>query len=763
MLRAVRRAAFLLAFLIACSGGDDPAPAPTSSGAPLTLEVSPDAAPWQDLPDRTAVADERYPWDNFMTKDTLNSEYEFRVRPPAPGLMAQWEQFQQDPIGGILNKGKVDFWIIAQLYRNGTVSRDKKDEVVAQLRARLAELPPDDAYKANLVVGLIHLGFDDVALDEIVKYKDEPWFAENWDANFYSGTLLFRNRQYDDAVPFLERALELHPDPWGRLWLRTALTQVPDSEARRDELFRFGDHVGGGEPQDLPFTDVADPMGIRRWHLAGAVSWIDVDNDHFLDLVANGVFAHPELYRFTPGTGYVLTDDPVLADVQNTPPGNVAADFDNDGFTDLYMTQAAWFSAGPNRVFQNDGGTGFVDRTRTSGDAPLIEQNSCGAAALDFDRDGLVDLAVTGTQGATLRLLRNKGDFVFEDVSEQAGILPLVAVTVGLAVGDFDGNGYPDVFVNSFSDPNPANWQRPENLAGAMSFPNQLYLNKGDGTFEEIADSAGVAWGTPAGFAAWSFDYDLDGDLDILATSFVNPQDQVIKGFQEKLPHGGEYMPTALYRNEGDGRRFTNVAAEAGFLPASYMGAQFVDFELDGDLDVVLGPGSHPLPYMQPLFFYRNDGGGSFTNIANLDDPTIFGKFHGTAFADYDRDGDPDLFVNNGGVMLNDRWRDLFLENTTANAGWVHLKLVGTDSNRSAIGARVEVDAGGRTLVQEVAAGQGFSSTNSPFLIFGLGPERATGEVRIRWPSGAKQTLPALASGQAIVVTEGSDELVRVY
>jgi len=176
-----------------------------------------------------------------------------------------------------------------------------------------------------------------------------------------------------------------------------------------------------------------------------------------------------------------------------------------------------------------------------------------------------------------------------------------------------------------------------------------------------------------------------------------------------------------------------------------------------------LGPGSHSLKNMQPLFMYRNDGNDKFTNITPLDDPTYFGKLHGMAFADVDRDGDPDLYVNNGGVMLSDHWRDLFLENTIEGKRWLHIGLVGTKSNHSAIGARVFVRVGKRTLLQQMTSGEGFGGTNSQYLIFGLDTAEAVNEVEIHWPSGLKQKLGPLKADQALVVTEGSASLRRIY
>ncbi|MDP6947282.1 MAG: CRTAC1 family protein, partial [Myxococcota bacterium] len=285
--------------------------------------------------------------------------------------------------------------------------------------------------------------------------------------------------------------------------------------------------------------------------------------------------------------------------------------------------------------------------------------------------------------------------------------------------------GWTDIFVNSLS---PAEAEKRKYEA-----PNALYINNGDGTFREEGQKRGVAEGTGFGFATWMFDYDNDGDLDILATNFVEGDLEVLDGFQVVRKWDGTiYGGPALYKNDGSGH-FTNIAQAAGFVPASIMGAQFVDMDLDGDLDVILGPGSHPLWNMQPLFMYRNNGNDTFTNVTPLDQPEYFGKFHGTAFADMDRDGDPDVIVNNGGIQLNDRFRDLVLENTTEGKNWLHVKLVGTKANRSGVGSRITARFGDRQLLQEVSAGEGFSSTNTPYLIFGLGDAPKVDSLVIDW------------------------------
>ncbi|MEC9072070.1 MAG: CRTAC1 family protein, partial [Myxococcota bacterium] len=430
------------------------------------------------------------------------------------------------------------------------------------------------------------------------------------------------------------------------------------------------------------------------------------------------------------------------------------------------------FGAGPNRVLRNDGGKGFTSITEC-GDAALSKQNSVGASALDYDRDGLVDIAVSGSKGGTVRLLRNKGDFVFEETTEAAGLKAKWFPSVHLTTGDVNDDGYPDIFVSVIGN-------------------NQLYINQKDGTFKEESNDRGVSRGSPVGFATYMFDADGDGDMDIMEATFAMASAKFMGGFgdfpaesfQAPVPSTPTMKPSALYINDGEGY-FINASISvdddpetpenearvpAGFAPASVMGAQFIDFDLDGDMDAVFGPGSHPMENMQPLLVYRNDGMTEgenphlkFTNVVPLSNPRYFGKFHGIGFADVDRDGDPDLYANNGGVILADRWRDLFLENTTSGKRWLHLRLEGVKSNKSAIGARVRVSVGDRVLTQEVAAGQGFGSTNSPYLIFGLGTSDMVDAVEIRWPSGGEQRLPALGADQALVVTEGVDELRRVY
>ena len=724
-------------------------PGPARASA-ILLAVDPSIPKIGPLPDRTGGVTPREPWDNFVPHEPLTLSFS------RPKLAALMDTYRKDFLGTLIRNGSVNFQLIHTFYREGFVSREDRPRQLARMLAWIDAQPGParDGYKGNLIVALAHIGFEEEALELATRWKTEAWFAKSWDANAYVGRLLFRWGRYPEAVPFLEAATAVNDDGWDDVWLRMALQALdaPEAQAKREKVFAFGEHLGPDDPALFPFRDRTDAWGFGRWALAGSMAFIDVDNDTFLDLVLTGTYYSPEFYRFVPGTGFVREESAPLTELANVVPGALAADFDNDGFTDLYLASAAWFGAGTNRMLKNDGGKGFIDVSDKG--AALGDHKSVSSAALDFDRDGLVDIAVSGMKGSPSRLLRNKGGFEFEDVSAAAGInLDPKRFCVHVTAGDVNGDGWQDYFVNCFTN-------------------SELYINQKDGTFKNESKGRGIKQGRAHGFGTWMFDYDNDGDLDILAAVFADLTADFMGGFgafppehlREEHPDEGIFIPSLLYQNDGEGY-FEEIGKEAGFMTLPVMGAQFIDMELDGDPDVILGPGSHPLHNMQPLFVYRNDGDDHFTNVVPYStSPHLWGKNHGLAFADVDRDGDPDLYVNNGGVMLSDHWRDVFLENTTTGKHWLHVGVVGTASNKSAIGARITVTAGGgRKLMAEKAAGQGFGGTNSPYLIFGLDTVDWVEGIEIRWPNGETQAVGPLEADQAIIVTEGSGTLRRIY
>jgi hypothetical protein len=326
-------------------------------------------------------------------------------------------------------------------------------------------------------------------------------------------------------------------------------------------------------------------------------------------------------------------------------------------------------------------------------------------------------------------LYHNDGNGKFTDVSEKAGVLaPGARYGLGVMAADFDDDGWPDIYV-----------------ACDMT-PSLLYRNRGNGTFEERGAPAGVAYNVDgrlqAGMGVDVADYDGDGRLDIVKTNFSGD-----------LP--------SLYRNE-DGKFFSDVAREAGLGRHQLLGwgVLFLDVDEDGWKDLVIANG-HVYPevdraqvgdrYLQPTLLYRNLGNGRFQDWTALAGPAfqVPRPSRGTARGDLDGDGRPEI------VIANMNEKPVVLKNEAPGRNWVSLVLVGTKSNRSAIGARVEVEYAGRRSVDEVRAGNSYYSQSEAALFFGLGSEKLVDSVRVRWPSGLRQEWRSVPANRKLVLTEG--------
>jgi len=535
-------------------------------------------------------------------------------------------------------------------------------------------------------------------------------------------------------------------------------------------------------PPPVAFTDVTQRAGIHFTHTSGAFgkkwmpetmgsgcAFLDYDGDGWLDiLLVNGSDwpghtrgdaspAHMALYRnkhdgtFTEVTQAAGLSRPIYG------MGAAVGDFDNDGFEDLFVT-----AVGGSRLFHNvpdgHGGRKFTDVTEAS---RIVDTGwATSAAWLDYDRDGKLDLfvchyvqwtpqtdqfySVDGVRksyarpqvykGESCRLYHNLGGGKFEDVTRQAGILSSHSKALGVAVSDYDGDGWPDIFVANDTE------------------ANFLFHNQGDGAFKEIGEEKGITLseqGTSrAGMGIDTADVLHNGASDILITNF-----------------SGEQL--TLYRRDSSGF-FSDIAARSGVGIASQtylgFGAVFLDYDLDGWEDLFIANGhidddiatrGAGVTYKEPCLLFRNLGGGQFADVSAacgsaLTTPRV-GR--GAAWGDYDNDGSPDLLVmTNGGVPAL-----LHNENRTGN-GWIRLILVGIQSNRDAIGARVRVTVGKETQTQEVKSGSSYLSSSDRRLLFGLGQAARADNVEIRWPGGKIQPLGSLEKmtpGHSLTVIEG--------
>jgi len=515
----------------------------------------------------------------------------------------------------------------------------------------------------------------------------------------------------------------------------------------------------------IVFEDASDKAGIDFTHSFGSrqlgsllegtgagCAWFDYDNSGFPSLyVANGrplddsmhpyplkqkpaTLPHNHLYH-NDGNGH-FTD---VTDKAGLNPDMYAhavavADYDNDGNEDLLVT-----GYGKVILYHNDGNGHFTDVTQKAG--IKVDGWAISSTWLDYDKDGCVDLFVgryvkfdpkyrayyaadnypgpLDYEGETNRLFHNNCDGTFTDVTEKSGIGAFIGRTMGVTAADYDGDGWDDIYVAN---------DRTENF---------LFHNKHDGTFEEVANDLGAAFGqngeSTSSMGPVFADFENRGTFDLWVTD----------------GHYNRYL-----RNVGK-QGFEDMGASNG---VSQTNAQYVswgtgvyDFDNDGWLDILIFHGGliHLIPQEHTLF--RGLGGGKFADVSRQAGPVLSVRTtsRGACFADYDNDGKVDAFQVNLGA------RGTLLHNVTTNTGhWVEIKLKGTKSNRDGIGAKVEVLAAGKRWTRERVAGSGYLSQDDGRLHFGLGTAANIDKLLVHWPSGREQVLTNLTVDRVLTVEE---------
>jgi hypothetical protein len=521
----------------------------------------------------------------------------------------------------------------------------------------------------------------------------------------------------------------------------------------------------------LRFVDVTAASGVRFSHDNGAFGqlWLpetigpgvvlfDADGDGKTDLLfVNGrgfpgrpgrpeEATPPALYLNQGGLRFRDATREAGLDGGSYCLGGAAADVDNDGDADLYLA-----CLGQDRLLRNDGGH-FTDVSRQAGVPQDSGFGGFGAGALffDADRDGDLDIYTTRYvtwspeseifcsgdggktksyctallyKGASPRFLRNKGDGTFEERTREAGLGQPEAKALGAVVLDIEGDGWPDLAV------------------ACDTFPNLLYRNRGDGTFEEVAVTAGVAYSLTGqvrgGMGIDAADYDRTGRPSLVVTNFLREM-------------------TGLYQNKGD-LFFLDVAPRQDLgrstLLTTGWGTFFFDYDLDGWLDLLVanGPLDPKVDRAQRQMLFRNLGDGRLADVTGEAGGDLAAEMvaRGAAFADLDDDGDLDVVVAaNGGPAK------VFENRGGGHGNWLRLSLRGTKSNRDGLGAQVTVTAGGAAQTWLVRAGGSYLSQPQVDPTFGLGAAKVAEKVVVRWPSGAVQTLTAVAAGQRLAVVE---------
>ena len=537
------------------------------------------------------------------------------------------------------------------------------------------------------------------------------------------------------------------------------------------------------KPSGLPFgarlTDVAAIAGLRSSTIYGQLehneylleaigcgcAFLDYDSDGWLDifllsgtrLIDAPAGATNRLFKNNRDGSFTDVTERAGLTKRGWASGVCVGDYNNDGFEDLFITY--W---GGQVLYRNNGDGTFTDVTGAAGLEGSSHRWSSGCTFLDYNRDGHLDLFVSNYavfdptkaprtgQGPNCQysgmgvlcgprgfpygrhsLYRNNGDGTFTDVSV-ASRIAAAKESYGLTAvsADFDDDGWPDIYV------------------ACDSTPSLLFLNNHDGTFHEEAIERGVAYSEDgqeqAGMGLAVGDYDLDGRLDIFKTNFA-----------DDTPN--------LYRNLGkanfeDDTRKAGLGVESRFVS---WGAGMVDLDNNGlsDLFVVTGNVYPNLekraanyPLKSPRLLFRNLGSGRFEELLDEGGPAIASPHvsRGCAFGDFDNDGDIDILI----VNLNES-PSLLRNDVSGTNSWLKVKLIGTKSNRSAIGARVTVGAAKSLQTQEVMSQSSFLSANDLRLHFGLG-EAKTAQVRVRWPNGVWQEIGTVTANQLLTIQEGT-------
>ena len=527
---------------------------------------------------------------------------------------------------------------------------------------------------------------------------------------------------------------------------------LPLAAATRDPGFRLADITAQA---GLSFQHNSGAFGAKYLPetLGPGCAFLDYDGDGWLDiLLVNGADwpGHKRrrstlsLYRNNRNGTFTDVTKRAGLDLEMYGMGVAVADYNNDGFPDLLIT-----AVGQNRLFRNTGKGTFVDVTQKSG---LGGRSAFSTSALwfDYDRDGLLDLFVCNYvqwspehdvfcsvdgknksyctpeafHGSTCWLFRNRGDGSFEDVTAKCGIFDTTSKSLGVALLDYDRDGWPDLFVANDTQ------------------PNKLYRNLRNGTFEDVAVRAGVAFSEDgkarAGMGVDAADFDNSGIAGLAITNF---DDEMI----------------ALYR-QGRNGAYSDAALRSGIGQASRLrlgfGCSFMDADLDGHLDLLAVNGhidetvrniSGNHGYAQPPHLFLNDGKGAFRDIA----AQVGGGFaspkvaRGLAFGDFDNDGDVDILMtpNQGPAYL-------YRNDVTSGNKSLRLRLQGTKSNRDAIGAVVRLTTPDGTQTRMVKTGSSYLSQSETALTFGLGRRDKADRVVIEWPSGQTQDFNGLSAGR---------------
>ncbi|HIE96143.1 MAG TPA: CRTAC1 family protein [Fuerstia sp.] len=547
----------------------------------------------------------------------------------------------------------------------------------------------------------------------------------------------------EQAAKQLNLILRLNPKHLSARWLlnvvQMTLGQYPDAvpEHLRIPLSAFE------SDEEFPkWQNISSDRSLDLVSLSGGVVADDLNGDGWIDILVSSWEPTGQVRCYL-GTGDGrFVDHTAESGLIGIMGGLnlVQADYDNDGDVDILVLRGAWLGNEgriPNSLLQNDGRAGFRDVTFDVGLGKTHFPTQTAAWA-DYDNDGDVDLFI-GNEQFPSQLFRNDGTGHFVDVAWFANVAVSTGVK-GVTWGDYNNDRFPDLYVSS--------------LTGS----NSLFRNNRDGTFTDVAQHLGVS--TPSrSFPCWFWDYNNDGQLDLYVSGYWSNLHYFVADY---IGEEHEAETDRLYSGDGEGG-FRDVTTEVGLdhvtLP---MGSNFGDLDNDGFPDFYLGTGYPAYEGIMPNRMFRNRAGTGFADVTTSGGFGHLQKGHGVAFADFDNDGDQDIFIEMGGAFPGDAFSNALFENPGSGHHWLKVMLQGRESNRLGIGVRlcatIADSQGTRSVYKWVNSGGSFGANPLTCQHIGVGSADSIQVLEVYWPtSDSTQTFTDVSVDQCLQIAEGDD------
>lgn len=561
------------------------------------------------------------------------------------------------------------------------------------------------------------------------------------------------------AIAVYKKLLAINPNDYESRWLlNVAYMTLGEYPSEVPKQWLIPDLNKDSGYSIKPFLDVAPNAGIKGRNMSGGVIVDDFNNDNYLDIMTSDWSLDGVMHYYQNDQKGKYIDNSKVSEIGRFKGGlsMVQADYDNDGDTDIFVLRGAWmrkYGRQPNSLLRNNGNGTFTDVTIKSG---LYSEFPTQAGTWnDFNNDGYLDLFIgneSSDESYPSELYMNNQDGTFTNVAKAAKC-DVVSYIKGVTAADYDNDGDIDLFLSGMNK--------------KKILLKNTGLKNGIPQFSDVTDQAGLAGINVMTFPTWFWDYDNDGWQDIFVCGYQYNGSIAGEIAMEALNIPNESSKMYLYHNNHDGT-FSDVSKESGLSKTVFaMGSNFGDIDNDGFLDMYLGTGNPDYKSLAPNRLFRNMGNGKFADVTVSGRVGNLQKGHGVAINDLDNDGDSDIFIEVGGAYFGDSFSNsLYMNPGQNNNRWIKLQLEGTESNRSAIGAKVKVtfkENGVSRSVYRVLNSGGSFGASALRMEIGIGQAKVIDQIEITWPKNQKkEVFKNIKPNQYIKIIEGEKNFSKI-